>query len=514
MNSNNWRRFAPVGLYLSLFAALAALVFYVLQRQFSLGVQISLGVIVIGVALYAILDPARVRTIATGRQARYGSNALVLSLAFVGILVVINLIVNNYSKQWDLTTSKSNTLAPETIQALQKLTQPVTALAFFTNQSSPDAARSLLEEYKAHSNGKFSYQFIDPNANPVAANNALVTQDATIVVEIGKQQEKITTIDENDLTNALIRVSNPSQRTVYFLTGHGELDLTGTADKSFAGIKTALEAKNYTVKQLNLISTPQIPADALAIIIAGPQKPISADEVKLLKAYVDQGKSLVVMEQPTVVTQFDDLPDPLAAYLTQDWGITLGNDMIIDLSSNSPTVAVANEYGSHAITDKLNNMVTIFPSARSVQATAVQNITQTVLAKTSSNSWAETDLAALQNNQVTFDKTKDLAGPVPLAVAAENSTTTARVVVFGDVDFASDAYYTSYGNSDLIVNSIDWSAKQDQLINLTTKTPTQTVLVPPKAYTIGLIFLGTVIFIPGIVIVAGIVVWVKRKRRG
>jgi ABC-type uncharacterized transport system involved in gliding motility auxiliary subunit len=188
--------------------------------------------------------------------------------------------------------------------------------------------------------------------------------------------------------------------------------------------------------------------------------------------------------------------------------------MIVDLSSNSPFVAVANEYGDHLITQKLSGMVTIFPTARSTQTKAVDGITQTVLVKTSSNSWAEFNLTDLKNNKVTFDKTTDLAGPVPLAVAAENTNNSSRIVVFGDKDFASDANFTEYGNGDLIINAIDWAAKQDKLINLTVKNTTQRVLVPPQTYTLGLIFLGSIVVLPGLVIFTGFLVWIQRKRRG
>ena len=119
MNSN-WRRFAPLGLVLSLVAAIAAIGFYLVQNKFDLYVQVSLGLVVIGLALYAFLDPDRVRQFLTGRQARYGSNALVLSLAFVGIVVMVNYLVYQNSKRWDLTEDKQYTLAPRNHRSFGK----------------------------------------------------------------------------------------------------------------------------------------------------------------------------------------------------------------------------------------------------------------------------------------------------------------------------------------------------------------------------------------------------------
>jgi ABC-type uncharacterized transport system involved in gliding motility auxiliary subunit len=181
-----WRRFAPIGLWLALIAALAAGVLYILQREWNLYLQICLALVIIGLALFAILDPERVRVALTGRQARYGSNVLVMSLAFLGILVVVNYLVHQNSKRWDLTENKENTLAKETIDTLQKLPETVKAQAFFTQRTSSDQAKTLLDQYKFESGGKFDYQFIDPEANPVAAQQAGITRDGMIVLKMGE----------------------------------------------------------------------------------------------------------------------------------------------------------------------------------------------------------------------------------------------------------------------------------------------------------------------------------------
>ena len=245
--NNNWRRFAPFGLYLAGLAVLASGGLYIVQRQWNLPLQISLGLIVIGLAVFAILDPGRVRTMLTGRQARYGSNALVLSIAFVGILIVINFLVVQNPKRWDLTADKQFTLAPETITILQQLPDKVEAQAFFSPQTDPTTATKLLDQYKFNSKGKFDYKFIDPVSNPVAAQQARITQDGTIVLSMGGHQELVTTVSEQEITGALVRLINPETSTIYFLTGHGE---KGSAD--YSQFNQELE-KLYQVLQASLL---------------------------------------------------------------------------------------------------------------------------------------------------------------------------------------------------------------------------------------------------------------------
>lgn len=513
------RRFASIGLYLAIIAAMVATGLYVVQREWNLYLQISLGCILLGLAIFAILDPDRVRVALTGRQARYGSNALVMSLAFIGILVVINYLVYNNSKRWDLTEEKQNTLAQETIDTLTNLPQEVKALAFFTSRTNSSTAKTLLDQYKFSGKGKFDYEFIDPEKDPISARDNNITMDGTVVMVMGERKEPVSYVSEEQVTGALVRLMNQDSPKIYFLTGHGERSIEQSGDESYAQVKTTLESKNYQLETLNLLTSNEIPDDARVIVIAGPTKSVSQGEIDLLDAYLDKGGALIVMEDPTVVTDIGEETDYLAEYLEGVWGITLGNNIIVDNSSQNAFLAIADSYGNHSITSKLQSIVTFFWTARSVQITGeVEGVTMQELIKTSTRSWAETDLEALQNQdqeaQISADPEVDLIGPVPLAVVAENTSKKQRLVVFGDSDFANNQFYSQYGNGDLFINTIDWAAYQETLINLTPKETVNRIMLSPSKYTLGFILLGSVFVLPGSVIVAGIVVWFQRRRRG
>ena len=171
---------------------------------------------------------------------------------------------------------------------------------------------------------------------------------------------------------------------VYFLTGHGEYSIEGSGDQTFSQLKSALEAKNYTVKSLSLLATQQIPQDASVIVLAGPKKPLSEIEVGLLDAFLKNGGSAVIMEEPVIATQFGEAADPLADYLAQTLGIKLGNDMVVDIqaaqSFQQPFIAIANRYADHAIAQKMNGMATFFPTARTV---SIDNATGLITARPS-----------------------------------------------------------------------------------------------------------------------------------
>jgi len=493
-------------------AALASIVLALIIKTFTLPVQISLAVLVISLALFAIINPNALKTFLHGRQAKYGSNSVILTIAVLGILIVLNLLGFHNTVRWDLTEDKSNTLADQTIMTLKSLNEEVFAQAFFSGLISNETAFTLLENYKANAGGKFDYQFIDPNEDPVAANNAGITRDGTIVLNMGSITEIVTTVNEESLTSAIIRLKSPEQKIVYVLTGHGEPSFSSNTDTSYYYAYKELESKNYTISELNLIAENSIPLDAVAVFITGPTKPLSENEVALIKQFVDKGGSLLLLYEPSFLTDFGKLNDPLSLFLQKDWGLILENDLVIDLTADPPSMAVTSNYGPHAITRGLENMVSIFPTSRSITISSDTKMINTKLAETSTQSWSERDISSIQNNNVTFDETSDVSGPLVIAAAFEDSNNGSRIVAFGDSQFASNSYYNYYANADLFINAVDWVAGQDEIISLTAKNNTERLLIAPSGYGLSAILFGVIIIIPLLIILTAIFVFSRRRR--
>ncbi len=529
-NKNPYTKYAFIGLIVAMLACVStglvgmAKVF-VSMKMFTLentdglnlALQISLGVLVLGIAAYAIMAPDSIRRFFTGRQARYGSNSLILALAVLGIIFVVNYLVFNNPKSWDLTEDQSNTLSDETLQILATLPEKVTATAFYSATLDSSTADELLLKFKSNSNGKFDYTFVDPDANPVAAREAGITGDGKVMLEMGETKEIASFVSEEELARTMIRLISPEPRAVYFLQGHGEPSLDAGGELSYSIAKSTLETKNYTVGTVNLITDKTIPEDALAIIIAGPTKPLGAREVTLLKDYVNAGGSLVVMEDPLFFTEFGEAADPLAEYLVNDWGISLNDDLIIDYSGVTQNAldAASLQYNSHPITQNLNQQyIVILPQARSISlTTAPDGVTATPLLNTSENSWGETsDLVDGQNPE--FDETTDLPGPLTMAAAGENSATTGRVVVIGNSIFATDTVFDAYGNGNLFINSVDWAAEQEDLLSIPVRETTQRVFQPPTQGRFLFLILMVVFVVPGMVVFAGFYSWYTRRKRG
>ena len=169
-------------------------------------------------------------------------------------------------------------------------------------------------------------------------------------------------------------------------------------------------------------------------------------------------------------------------------------------------------YGKHQILERFN-LMTFFPVARSVVPASPppSGLTAEPLLETAAQSWGESDL---KSETVGFDEKADIKGPVPIATvvtkdAAEGKK--ARLIVFGDSDFATNVNFSTQGNGNLFINTIKWLARDENLISIKAKDPTDRPLTLTESggRTIAIIVL---VLFPGAVLFAGVLVWLKRRK--
>lgn len=511
----NLERMAPIGLAVGLISLVYTAGYYFVRRELDFNVQVGLSLVIIGVAFYMLVDPSRFKAVFSGRQARYSSNAIILSVAMLGILVVLNKIVDLKPKTWDWTEDKVNSLADQSLDILDQISEPITVTAFYSSDASfsVESAKDMLDKYVEASNGLISYEFVDPVVEPIAAQTAEITSDQTIVFWLGNRKEMVTFVSENEFTGAILRLISTEDRVVYFLTGHGEYPIDEFGDDSYQSAVTVLETKGYTVESLNLLAQFAIPEDASALVVAGPLTPLQGEEVALIANYLQEGGGVIYMTDPPITIQgYLDTQDPMVDYLADAWGIQLQNDVVLDLQTQGGLGVVANSYANHLITQKMEGVFTVFPTVRSVQLgepVAGVNVQELILTSPEVT-WAETDMVGLiEGNAAEPDDNDDL-GPVSIAVVGENAFLEGRIVVFGDSEFPTNQVFSIRRNGDMFINAVDWVAEQEDLINLNPRQNQMRFLnlLPEQ---VSMLRLFAIYILPGGI--AGIGVWVYTVRR-
>ncbi len=479
----------------------------------------------------------------------YGSNTLISTIIFIAILVFVALIAQRHPWRLDLTDTGAFSLSEQTRNVLKQIDKPIDIKVFYSTAASDQAqakakAKDLLDTYRYYSKN-INYEFVDPDVKPEIAHSYDVKTYGTLVMLGYNKQQVVPAATEEGITNALLKLSRKDKKKIYFLTGHGEHSVEATGNEGYSQVKTALEKNYFSVDEFDLLHRPDVPSDAAAVVIAGPKKPIADFEIKALQAYLDRGGKLFVMIDPQT--------DPGMGGFLKNYGIALGNDVIVDSLSRlfgaSERMPVVAEYGSHKITNGFS-LPTFYPDARSVIADAKppKGVSLQVLAKTSPNSWAERDLAMLNQGKAAFDEGKDLKGPVPVMVladitvpeqkpqaadkkagteakkadkngsggeakAAQSEHREATLVVAGNSEFAANHYFGLYGNGDLFTNAVNFLADEGNMITIEKHAGRNRPMLLTQSQAKS-VFWIVLVLVPLAVLVSGLTVYkVRRAQR-
>lgn len=451
------------------------------------------------------------------RLVREGSNAG-LTVGFVlGIVVIVNILSAYYHWRADVTPEKLYTLSDQTLTLLGSLKEPVRVTGFY-RQGTESGARDLFKSYAYHSR-EFRYEFVDFDKNPARAQKYERLPYRTTVVEYGGKSEQINEESEEALTNAIIKVTRGQSKKIYFLGGHGERAPRVIAEDGYSIVRDRLKAMNYVLNDSLLLARESIPDDCDVLVVIRPKYAFQDIEIEMIKSYLEDGRNALFAFDPGYTSGLERM---LAG-----WSFWIGDDFVVDRSGMgmlfglTELVPVVMEYGVHQVTEKHERLMTYYPLSRSVflDPNRGNDITGRELVKTSPQSWAENDLSPLRgaSKEWEFDPdTGDKQGPIAIAAAVEaeprtaGATSKARIVVFGDSDFAANKDFLNQGNGDLLLNAIGWLAEQEDLIAIRPHKAGHNPISLTERDGKTLFWVGVILF-PLAVLAGGGVVWWRRR---
>lgn len=458
-----------------------------------------------------------------------GTNATILSLAVVGIFIILTIFLHSLKGvQWDLTANKKFTLSDSTITTVKNLKQDVHVIAF-TNPGQGVMNRQvvdLLEEYHKL-NGKFTYEEVDPKQKPTVAQQYQIDRYGTIVFESngktknvysdelfvgGSSQGSYSFSGEENFTQAIMGLTTGEKRHAYLLTGHGEL-----TSQQASAFTRSLTNENIEVKDLNLLKDAKIPDDANTLFILSPQKDISAQEGQLVQDYAKgSGKLFVTLD---VMKDMDKWSNWSA--VLQTLGVKSQNALVLETRKTMMTdvLTIVPDYSSHDITRKLQeqNRIAVMPGALALTAAEGGELKAASLLHTTDQAFGKTNIAAFTSTtKISADMLKkadaDLKGPFDLAYAVTDKDNKPKAIVVGNGAFLMDQLLSQQGNSDFALNSVAWLQEQKDQVTIRPREEAQlqqAFITPDKA---SMIFIGTVILFPLLFLITGGVIWWRRRK--
>ena len=542
----------------SLAAGITLVLFVSSMRLYGV-INIVLGIVLIG--LVALIFFSSVLAAFFSRTGRYGLNSFIMMAAFTGIILVIGIIGFEKNSRIDLTATNQFSLSGEAKDLLGKLEEPVRATAFYKSNLRDNSqivrrvkVEETLQEFAARSS-KFSYRIVDPDLSPDIASKYFGARPVDFVAESvvveGLDSDIFDVIEprdqsysqlEQDLVTSMRVATGREQKTIYFLTGHGERSIVSSASDGYGQLKAGLEHDNYRVESLlwdPAEDNVEIPEDAALMVIARPTGELPDAHAQVLDLYL-QGKDLdasgnVVGRREggrLIFLAEGDTDETFLVFLAR-WGVGVGSGYIRDVGRSVPanpqTLRLSDyNYGQRApleITSPRGEPleVTFMPGATALIPLDDGLRRPSLLARTSEESYLISDT---ERTDPIIDKgdESDPQGPFFPAILVEDAVspigvpppvdssgqTSSSLVVFGDSDFVANSFFERGGGADLFLNSTNYLLGDISLVSIRDKAFTfREFNLNKNEYKF--VQISSLAFVPGLLgLMAALVWWVRR----
>lgn len=463
-------------------------------------------------------------------SSHHGSYSAALSCIVIAIAIIVNMAVQALPSsmiQIDISGNQVYTLSDQTKDIVKKLDQDVTIYTLFEEDQTDDTLLQLLERYKELSD-HITVKNVDPVANPtftanydasslpagsviVESENRYKTIDTSEIYETSYAYDYSTTQSfdgEGEITSAIDYVTSSTLPILYYTTGHDETTLSDTAT-------SALAKSNYDLKSLSLMSEESVPDDCGVLMILAPQSDFSADEADMVIDYLENGGHALILTSYTEnrLTEFERI--------LENYGMKTSEGVIFEGDSScyyqTPTYIIP-QYESHEITSassSANKPALIINTAGIVLTDVRSTVSQTPLLTTTDSAYEKIP----ENGQfTTSEKEKnDAEGSFNLGVLAEETTTdgeTTQLVVFPTPYLVEESFVSqlNISNVDLLADSIGYMCEHENSVTIDAKSMTAETITPSVA-SVNLQSILFVILLPAGLLIAGIAIWVRRRKK-
>jgi hypothetical protein len=303
---------------------------------------------------------------------------------------------------------------------------------------------------------------------------------------------------EQAITNLLIRVTRKNILNIRFLAGHGEKAISDEGRNGYSSIAEKLRAIGHNVASLNLISAGGVPEDTDLLVISSPQSELSGDEYKMVEGYRSKSGKLLVLI---------DSPQQMKAYL-RSLGLVTSEFPIYDpvnVAGTDPSTPLVKRYFRNDVIDDFS-LTTVFPGVYEVKKNSkvnMEGLSYRDLVLSSRDAWYEMNGDGIMQEE-------EEEGNMRIAVMIAHAEELMKVIVFGDSDFASNAYVNVGGNADLYLIVSNWLLGEGGLSQIS--APKSEFI--PMFVTVeqaGLLRLLVPVGIPLVIIIAGMAMWYRRR---
>ena len=481
-------------------------------------------------------------------------NLLLQALLVLTLVGGLNYLARNHPVRIDLTRHRSFSLSPETLAYVKELPRPVRIVVTLNADSTNPEVRGLLQEYRlateSNRDGAIKVDYVDVFQNRREAEPLGLDQPDLILLLAGDRRSVLTIdelyrvtrdkdnkpqrtafLGEQVLTAALLDVSSPEKKKVYFLGGHGELRPEDSdANRGLSLVRDQLRLRNFDVESVDLTVARGIPEKASVLVAVAPQSRFEPKEQELLRQYLSASAGRVILLlAPGLSASALGLDD-----LLLDWGALVDDDVVVDLGNGNMTEdgdLIIGAFQPHPITKtlldfgltlRLGATRTVRPDPGRALGGTLNTLT---LAATSTTAWGERSYR--DRTPVRYDPGIDIR-PLPgmepkdrlgVIIAAERvavrkgldfSVRGGRLVVFGSGDLIANSRVANAGNLAVFLSAVNWTAVGDTQLNIPAR-PIDRFQLSLSANDLARLRYALLFGLPGIAAFLGLVVYWTRR---
>lgn len=510
---------------------------------------------------------------------KYARDSYLITILIVAIVMMLNFIASRHFLRVDLTQNQIYAISDASKSIMRHLDDIVTVKVYFSEKLPPNLfdvqqyTDDILEELSSYSQGNLAVDFLSPT-DPQIANQALqygipqirmniVEKDKLevkngflgIAVIYGDRVEVLPVIQntrdiEYDLIASIKKVTALKPRTVGFVTGHNEPDLTKEVAlgqlASFSLLKGALD-RNYEVVTIDLSEENSL-EEVDTLLLAGSKTSFSDEEKYAIDQFLLNGGSIIAFLDSIEVG--DNLQTSFSTLdlneLFKNYGVEIEEKFVLDVSNETATfnqgssffispysfwvkVVNMNFNQENPIVSKLDSF--ILPWVSPIKLSEKEGVASTVLAKTTENAWVQESPFNLDPGLVHEVSQKD---QFPLAVLLKGefasffteddapvdgdhldaSIEPGRLFLVGNSRFAMDRFVQQFPQNLLFtMNAIDYLTLDESLISIRSKASIDLPLKDLAAQQRQLVKMIGILLMPVLVVAFGIVRFVYRKKK-
>ncbi len=443
--------------------------------------------------------------------------SVLLGVALLAALVAANVFASKSTRAWDLTRYGNNTLAPQSVLAAHNLTSDLQVIGLFRpTQPGDQAVTEALIALYAQQSPHVLYRSANVDTDLADVKLYTVTEADTVVLDYkGKTQLLLPgSQTEQDFTSALLKLESSRVPMVCWAVGDGERELSDvTKSTGYSSVKSLLTRNNFAHRDLILSQATAIPSDCDELVILDPTMPIGDKPVAAVDAYLVAGGRLLIAAEPWAKNPKST--DALNGVI-KPYGVAFSGALVVEADPSraavqDPTIPVVINYGQSPITSDVQGIQSFFPRSTAITGTPPAGTIAGHLAVTTTGAYGIPQI----RQDVTKKQAGDASGPFTLMETLEQSSSESktRIVLVGTQSFAENATLppnNGGANLELALASFQWLAGEDALIALPPKPGRALPLVLTQQDQSNLIFI-TAVLMPGIIVVAGIAVWWRRR---